>query len=68
MFHQNCHPWVRPFRRSLPADRFEHWQPIRGRLKQQAIQIGFGGPGDDETNVRALAARVLSTLDGPLNR
>ena len=36
-------------------------------LKQEAIQIGFGGPADDEAKVRALADRVLSTLDGPVN-
>jgi hypothetical protein len=33
-------------------------------LKQQAIQLAFGGPADDEANIRALAERVLSTLDG----
>jgi hypothetical protein len=36
-------------------------------LKQQAIQLAFGGPTDDEGNVRALAEQVLSTLEGPVN-
>jgi len=36
-------------------------------LKQQAIQLVFGGPADDEAKVRALAEQTLSTLDGPLS-
>jgi hypothetical protein len=52
---------------TTPAGSYVTFQ-VQIPLKQQAIQIGFGGPGDDETTVRALAARVLSTLDGPLNR
>jgi hypothetical protein len=36
-------------------------------LKQQAIQLAFGGPADDEANVRALAEQALSTLEGAVN-
>jgi hypothetical protein len=36
-------------------------------LKQQAIQIGFGGISTNEAQSHALAEQVLPTLDGPVN-
>lgn len=33
-------------------------------LRPQAIQIGFGGPAESESQLRSLAENVLATLDG----
>lgn len=36
-------------------------------LKEQAIQISFGGPAKEEAALRSMAEKFLSTLDGETN-
>lgn len=36
-------------------------------LRKQAVQLGFGGPANEEVQLRALVEQVLSTLEGETN-
>ncbi|HEY2343720.1 MAG TPA: hypothetical protein VGH90_11840 [Chthoniobacteraceae bacterium] len=36
-------------------------------LRAQAVQFNFGGPADDEADIRAIAGAVLSSLEGETN-
>ncbi len=36
-------------------------------LRKQAVELGFGGPADEEAHLRTLVEKVLATLDGQTN-
>jgi len=64
--------------RGLEVDAFRVSESVNGisgitfnvqiPLQQRAIQLGFGGPAKAESELRALAEQVLSTLEGENNR